>query len=170
MRVEKLKRRYIRAKYFKNRESLYHPWDSKKLFFEKPVWEAASWLKTWLPKLASKISRSCFLKPKKVASWSLQEACFFGFQNWLLELASWNYDNIYCYNLYLFFALDNEIRLLFSLLSYSFVRSWKLFQTQATFKLKEALAGSQGLAEQHWANNQNSCWPSVALSLKHLEI
>ena len=39
--------------------------DSKKLIFEKPVWEAASWLKNWLPKLASRISRSCFLKPKK---------------------------------------------------------------------------------------------------------
>ena len=108
--------------------SPYIPWDSKKLIFEKPVWEAASWLKKWLPKLASRISRSCFLKPKKWLLEACKKLVFFCFQNWLLELASWNYEHIFL----MFLMFESCILFPAQPADWHFGLGWKRF-----FKLKK---------------------------------
>ena len=65
---------------------------------EAHFWEASLGSRFLAQKLASQIGfqdfKKLLLEAQEAASWSFQEACFFGFQNWLLELASWNYKHI----------------------------------------------------------------------------
>ena len=65
---------------------------------EAHFWEASLGSRFLAQKVASQIGfqdfKKLLLEAQEAASWSLQEACFFGFQNWLLELASWNYKHI----------------------------------------------------------------------------
>ena len=65
---------------------------------EAHFWEASLGSRFLAQKLASQIGfqdfKKLLLEAQEAASWSFQEAWFFGFQNWLLELASWNYKHI----------------------------------------------------------------------------